>query len=104
MHLENSIIALPDDCPNLLAVGDFRKEARPYGAFHMVAAGAVVPTAVKHSKPLAHTGLDKDLGLTHRVQRTVVELREDLQDPMAGASAAVNGASAHTAGRCAHSG
>jgi hypothetical protein len=51
--------------------------------------GAVAPTVIKHSKPYAHRALDRGLRLTHRVQRSVVELREDLQDLMAEASAAV---------------
>jgi hypothetical protein len=52
--------------------------------------GAAAPTLIKHSKPYARRALDKGLRLTHGIQRTIVELREDLQDLMAEASAAVN--------------
>jgi len=59
----------------------------PYIAWF--ALGAAAPTVLQHAKPFAHVAVDKSLKLTQRVHRRIHELREDLQDLMAEASAAV---------------
>jgi len=53
--------------------------------------GAVTPMVIERAKPLARGIRKRGALLTNHIQRTAHELREDIQDVMAEAAAAVNG-------------